>query len=78
MATYEITTSRSDTGEVAVVTRHRVDAARQCYAAIVWGVMHWASLLDRPIAHKLVNKARNATPGDVTEAAPFTVSFTRV
>jgi hypothetical protein len=77
MATYEITTSRSDTGEVAVVTRHRVDAARQCYAAIVWGVMRWASLLDRPIAHRLVDKAWNATPGGVTEFPPYTVTFTR-
>jgi hypothetical protein len=64
--------------EVSVVTRHRVDAARQCYAAIVWGVMHWASLLDRPIAHCLVNKARCAEPGDAIEFAPFTVTFTRV
>jgi hypothetical protein len=78
MATYQITTKRSDLTEVSVVTRHRVDAARQCYAAIVWGVMRWASLLDRPIAHRLVNKARDAEPGDMTEFQNFTVSFTRV
>ena len=36
MATYQITTKRSDLTEVSVVTRHRVDAARQCHAAIVW------------------------------------------
>jgi len=47
MAAYQITTSRSDMAEVAVVTRHRVDAARQVYAAAVWGVMRWASLLGR-------------------------------
>ena len=78
MATYEITTSRSDTGEVRVVTRRRIDAARQVYATIVWDVMLWASLLDRPIAQRLVDKARNATLGDVTEAAPFNISFTRI
>ena len=64
--------------EVSVVIRHRVDAARQVYAAIVWGVMKWASLLDRPIAHRLVNKAQCADPGHVTEFQNFTVTFTRV
>jgi hypothetical protein len=78
MAEYQIVTSRSDMTEVSVVTRRRVDATRQCYAAIVWGVMRWASLLDRPIAHRLVNKARCAEPGHTTEFAPFTVTFTRV
>ena len=78
MAEYRITTSRSDMAEVSVVTRHRVDAARQCYAAIVWGVMRWASLLDRPIAHRLVNKAQCADPGHVTEFQNVMVSFTRV
>jgi hypothetical protein len=78
MATYQITTSRSDMTEASVVTRHRVDAARQVYATLVWGVMRWASLLDRPIAHRLVNKARCAAPGRATEFAPFTVSFERV
>jgi hypothetical protein len=78
MATYQIVTKRSDMADVSVVTRHRVDAARQCYAAIVWGVMRWASLLDRPIAHRLVNKARCADPGHTTDFQNFTVSFTRV
>jgi hypothetical protein len=78
MAEYRITTTRSDMAEVAVVTRHRVDAARQAYAAVVWGVMRWASLLDRPIAHRLVNKARCADPGHTTEFRNFTVTFTRV
>ena len=77
MATYQITTKRSDLTEVSVVTRHRVDAARQCYAAIVWGVMRWASLLDRPIAHRLVNEAQRAEPGHTTKFAPFTVTFIR-
>ena len=66
MATYQITTKRSDLTEVSVVTRHRVAAARQAYATAVWGVMRWASLLDRPIAHRLVNKARCADPGHTT------------
>jgi hypothetical protein len=78
MAEYRITTTRSDMAEVAVVTRHRVDAARQVYAAVVWGVMRWASLLDRPIAHRLVDKASCAEPGHVTAFENFTVSFTRV
>jgi hypothetical protein len=78
MAEYRITTSRSDMAEVSVVTRHRVDAARQVYAAIVWGVMKWASLLDRPIAHRLVDSAWCAAPGHTTEFAPFTVTFERV
>jgi hypothetical protein len=78
MAEYQITTRRSDMTEVSVVTRHRVDAARQCYAAIVWGVMRWASLLDRPIAHRLVNKAWCAAPGHTTKFAPYTITFTRV
>jgi hypothetical protein len=78
MATYQIIAKRNDMAKVSVITRHRVDAARQCYAAIVWGVMRWASLLDRPVAHRLVNKARDAEPGDVTEFQNFTVSFTRV
>jgi len=77
MATYEITTKRSDMAEVSVVTRHRVDAARQCYAAVVWGVMSWASLLDRSIAHRLVDCARCAEPGHTTKFAPFAVTFTR-
>ena len=64
--------------EVAMVTRHRVDAARQVYATLVWGVMRWASLLDRPIAHRLVNKAQCAEPGHTTEFAPFTITFTHV
>jgi hypothetical protein len=75
MATFQITTSRSDMTEVSVVMRHRVDAARRVYAAIVWGVMKRASLLDRPIAHRLVDSARCADPGHTTEFAPFTVTF---
>ena len=78
MVTYQITTSRSDMTEVSVVMRHRVDAARQVYATLVWGVMRWASLLDRPIAHRLVDSARCAAPGHATEFAPFTITFTRV
>ena len=78
MVEYQITTKRSDMDEISVVTRHRVDAARQVYAAVVWGVMRSASLLDRPIAHRLVNKARCADPGHTTEFAPFTVTFERV
>jgi hypothetical protein len=77
MAEYRITTSRSDMAEVSVVTRHRVDAARQVYATLVWGVMRWASLLDRPIAHRLVDSARCAAPGHTTDFAPFTVTFER-
>jgi hypothetical protein len=77
MATYQITTSRSDMTEVSVVMRHRVDVARQVYAAIVWGVMKRASLLDRPIAHRLFDSARCAAPGHTTEFQNFTVSFTR-
>ena len=77
MAEYRITTSRSDMAEVSVVTRRRVAAARQVYATAVWDVMRWASLLDRSIARRLVDRARCAEPGHTTKFAPFTVSFTR-
>jgi hypothetical protein len=77
MAEYQITTKRSDMSEVSVVTRHRIDAAQQCYAAAVWDVMRWASLLDRSIARRLVDSAQSAAPGHTTKFPPFTVTFIR-
>jgi hypothetical protein len=76
MAKYQITTSRSDMAEVAVVTRHRVDAARQCYAALVWASCAGrACSIDRSPIVSLT--ARCAAPGHTTEFAPFTITFTR-
>jgi hypothetical protein len=65
MAEYRITTSRSDMAEVGVVTRHRVDAARQAYATLVWGVMHWggACSIDRS---PIVSSTRRRAPRPVT------------